>query len=281
VKLPGFLRVLVLAGLLAACGKDDAPNPAAAAPPAPAPALPPAHGESPLDILASANGSVEPRVTTDFPIVVEVDIFLKRSAGASLTLSNPSGPWSDAIKLECKGPDDADWASLFSPVFVTTPKIELTPERPGKLVWILDGAGASALPEGTWTIRAVVDESRTGGALPAGLASSPVTVIVTPAPTGLTPGAAQRKCLAVMNAATWKKDAERALEAANAHLAKSPEDVAVLFQKGQVLRAQGKRDEALAAFEASLQSARKSKDPMAENFAIERAIRELHRALQR
>ncbi|MEK7469099.1 MAG: hypothetical protein AAB074_17130 [Planctomycetota bacterium] len=276
---PRFAIVLSLALLAAGCGKGESTkNPGnPPAPPPAVPGVPKVPAASPLDILASANGSVECTAPADGPVVVQVDIFLKRSAGDSLTLTNPSGPWSEAFTLECRGPGDADKASLFSAASTTKGSIELTRARSGTLAWILDGAGASVLPAGTWTLRVVVDAKKLGNAVPDGLASSPVTLTVVAPAAASTPVAAQRRCLAVMNAAGWKKDTARALAAADAYLAKEPEDVAVLFLKGQVLRSTGKKVEALAAFEAALGAANRNKNPLAENFAIERAVADLRR----
>jgi hypothetical protein len=147
------------------------------------------------------------------------------------------------------------------------------------MVWILDSVDPGSLPEGSYQIRAVLDEKKLGGALPAGLASSPIVVVVAPSPATPSPGAAQRKCLAIMSASAWKSDAAKALATAAAYLAEHPKDVAVLFLQGKIQRSQGRKLEALASFEAALMAAEENKEAMAENFAIQRVIGDLQREL--
>ena len=300
------LPLLAFTMALAGCGKHESAKPIAASPPQPAAALlaapslpsslapqspqspqssqatpssqatqsPP---ESPVVCLATANGAVRTEVFADWPVVVEVHVLLKPGSSA-ITLASPSGPWTDALTLECRDADGVDKSSLFARAFPANTSIDLTHERSGVMVWILAGAAPSALREGVWQIRAVLDEKKLGGVLPPGITSSRVEVVVAPAARALTPRAAQRKCLAVMTAAAWENNLEKALAAADVHLASNAEDVAVLFMKGQILNAQGKKELALASFEASRRAANVNPEKMAENFAIDEAILELRRA---
>lgn len=224
-------------------------------------------------VTASANSRAREEVHPGWPVVVEAVIQLRPDASGPVTLTGSSGPWSDAFRLECQGQGGADRASLFVPAFASEKSIELTRERSGVVVWILDAVDLESLPEGKYEIRAAVDEKKLAGAVPAGLRSNRVELIVTAKAPAASPGGAQRKCRALMSAAIWKDDFAGALAIADAHLASNPKDVAVLLLKGEVLRSQGKNVEALASFEAALAAA----DKEGESFAIEEAIAELRR----
>jgi hypothetical protein len=274
---PGSL--IVVAALIAGgSGKADAAEAQPSEAPQPVPA-PPAQRKSPIVVSASANSSVQAVVAAGWPVVVEVMLLLKPDAGASLTLANSAGPWSDALKLECTGPDGADRSALFSPAYASERSIELTHERSGLMVWILDAVDPGSMPEGTYQIRAVVDEKKIGGTLPPGLVSSRVVVTVAPSPATPSPGAAQRKCLAMMNASAWKRGTAQALATAASYLTEHPKDVAVLFLQGKIQRAEGRKVEALASFEAALMAAEEHKEPMGENFAILEVVEDLQREL--
>jgi hypothetical protein len=235
--------------------------------------------ESPILVMASANGSVRPTVTAGWPVVIEVRLLLKPDAGASLNLSHSAGAWSDALTLECIGPDGTNRAALFSPAYKSGKSIELTRARSGMMVWVLDAVVPGSLPEGPHQIRVILDEKKLGADLPAGLASRPIVVIVAPDSATPLPGADQRKCVAMMTASTWKNDPAKALATANTYLANHPKDVAVLLMQGKVQRSQGKKVEALASFQAAFTAAEENKEPMGENFAIQRVIGDLQREL--
>jgi len=279
---PGPPTLLVAAAaLLVGCGSGDdstAKKPEPAPPATTATASRPAKAP-PVELYISANHSVRPVVSPGWPIVVQVRVVLAPGAGDALALSNPAGTWADALKLECVGPGNVDRSALFSPVVKANKAIALTRERSGLMVWVLDGAAPQSLPEGTWQMRAVLDEKKLGNAVGGGVRSNAISVVVVASPAVLTPRAAQRKCLATMTALAWKGDAAQALAAATAHLTNNPEDVAVLFMKGQVLRSQGKKAEAMASFEAALAAAIKDAEKMSENFAIEEAIGGLQREM--
>jgi hypothetical protein len=232
----------------------------------------PSSDKSPILLMASANDSVRPTVSAGWPIVVEVRVLLKPESVNSLTLANAAGPWSDALRLECTDANNADRSSLFLPAYASEMNIELTRERSGLMVWILDAVDLRTLPLGPCRIRAVLDEKKVGGVVPAGLSSIPIAVTVASESANSSSGAAQKKCLAIMNAARWKQDTAQAYAAAEAHLATHPQDVAVLFLRGQIQRAHGQKAEAPL-------SAANENNPRAENFAIETVIRQLHREL--
>jgi hypothetical protein len=246
--------------------------------PAPAPELV-APKELRILVSASANGAVQPTVTAGWPVVVEVQLMLKPDGGASLTLANPKGPWSDAVTLECIGSDGNNHASLFASAYASEKSIELTPTRSGLLVWVLDSVDLKTLPEGTYQIRAKVDERKLGGSIAAGLVSRPIVVTVGSGTATVSAGMAQRKCLAMMKAAAWKHDLPKSLAIASAYLGDHPKDVPVLFVQGKILRAAGKKPEALASFAAALKAAGENKNPMAENFALERALVDLEKEM--
>jgi hypothetical protein len=244
-----WVLLLAAAGTAMGCGKkEDKPAVAVVAPPAPA--APPR--EARFLLSASANDAVWTTLPAGCPIVFQVGVFLKPGA-APLTLSTPGGRWADALKVECRAPGGVDRSSDFVPCFASNPTIELTEERSGMMVWILKGA---PLAEGTWNLRAALD------GIP-----SPVVEVAVKAPTA---GDAQKICMAAMNAASWENDLPKGLAAADAHLAAHPKDIPVLFMKGHLLFTQGKKTEALAALQASLDAAGKG-----EHLAIQRAIAEL------
>lgn len=250
--------------LLAGCGKkDDAPAQAPAPIAAPAVAAP---RVAPLRLAVSANQTRETTVAAGWAVVVEARVLLKSAAEAPVTLTNPAGAWSDALRLECKGPDGVDHAALFKARPVPEKSIELTRQHAGRKVWVLDSV---ALPEGTYALKVLLE----------GLSAAAV-LRVTAAPATESPAGAQAKALARISASAWSDDVAKGLAAADAHLASHPKDVAVGFMKGRVLRSQGRKAEALAAFEAALRWAEEQREPGGENVAIVRVIQDLRRELR-
>ena len=227
-------------------------------------------------MFVSANDGTERTVYRGLPVVVEAHVFLSPDAKSPLTLSGTTGKWADALRLECTGPDGRDRAAIFTPAFPSNPSIELIRERSGTMVWILDGAADGYPAEGAWRIRVILDEKKLAGPMPVGLRSNAVFLTVAKAPVNPTPGDQRQKCLATMTAAMWKDDSAKALDAAAGHLAANPEDIAVLFMKGQVLHSLGKDADALVAFKAALAAANLHA-PQSENFALERAVAEIQR----
>ena len=139
-------------------------------------------------------------VSTDWPVVVELQVFLKPGAGDALTLAGRGGPWSDAVRLECTGRGAADRSALFLPAFTSNRTIELTRQRSGLKVWVAGGPDRTTLPEGTWQIRAVLDGPKLGDPAAGEVASNTVEVSVKPAGSLISRGDARRKCLATMKA---------------------------------------------------------------------------------
>jgi hypothetical protein len=275
--------VLLGAVLLGGCGKGEQPageKPTTKVRPgAPLPGvaetMTPAK-PSPLMLVISVNDRNAAVVAKDWPVVVQVEVFLKEEAGAKWVLGNGAAAWADAVRLEVVGPGGADGAPLFAAASASKKTIELTRELSGLKVWT---CAAGTLAEGKWRVRAVVDERKLGGTLPAGMRSTEAVLTVVAVPAALTPRGAQQKCLAQMQALVWKDEAKKALEVGAGHLAMFPEDVPVLFLKGQLLRGQGKKADALAAFRAALKAANRKAGKMGENFALDQAIEELKKEI--
>ncbi|HZE99279.1 MAG TPA: hypothetical protein VE981_19905 [Planctomycetota bacterium] len=281
----GVLRTLLAGLLLSGCGKsgdsaEKSPAPVSSAAPTTLPALPAPPAPSPVLLSISANQSIETTVSAGWPVVIDAKLMLKPRAGASLTLSNASGPWSDALSIECSGPGGALRSPPFKPAYASEKGIELTAARSGLMVWVLDSVEPSTLPEGSYRIRVVVDEKKLGGSLPGGVASNTVSLVVAPAPANPSRGAAQRKCLARMSASAWANDPAKALATAGAYLAEHPKDVAVLLQQGNLQRSQGMKAEALSSYEAALKVAEEHREPMGENFGILELIADLRNELK-
>jgi hypothetical protein len=248
----GAIAAISLLVLLAGCGKSDESSKGSVGPGKvePPPRKPPP--EVMLGVSVNSNTSAE--VFAGWPVVVEAVLRLTPDAKGAKTVTGSSGPWSVALKLSCTGPDGKEVAAEFKPAFASKPSIELTEERSGLAVWILDEV---KLPAGTYSLRVTVDASRVGNALPDDLCSNHATLTVSAAAPG--PGAAYRKCHATIDAALYKGDAAKALAAAEEHLAAHPKDMLILARKASILRSQGKRTEAMAALEAALKLTEEAK----------------------
>jgi hypothetical protein len=237
---------------------------------------PSAKSESPVLLLISANRRMQSVVAEGWAVVVEAEIFLKPEAGTSLTITNPAGAWSDALKLTCSGQDGADHSVLFVPAYVSKSSIELTSERSAKAVWIIEAVDRRKLPEGTYEIRAALDSSKLGTSTLVDLRSPAVELVVAPEAAIQSPGAGQQKCLVAVSAALWKNNPTKALELAASHLAMYPGDVAVRFKEGRIQRSQGHYSEALTTLDIALKAAQGRPELAAEAFIIRQAIEDLH-----
>lgn len=227
-------------------------------------------------IGASANSRCEAEVTAGWPVVVEAVIQRNPEAAGALRLTGATGAWSDAFRLECRGPGGIDRSSLFVSAFASESSIELTSDRSGVVVWILDSVDLDSLPKGEYRIQVTVVPGKLVDDSFAGLRSNAVELTVSADSSGVGAGVSQRRCLARMSAAIWKDDFVRAVATADAHLATNPKDVAVLFRKGEALRLLGKKAAALVSFERALAAADHA---AGENHAIELAVSELRREL--
>ena len=225
---------------------------------------------------ASANSRREAEVAADWPVVVEAVIQRTPEASGAVRLTGVTDSWSDAFRLECRGPGGIDRSSLFGAALASEKSIDLTSERSGVVVWILDSVDLETLPKGEYRIQVSLVPGKLIDAALAGLRSNAVELTVSADASSVGAGVSQRRCLARMSAAIWKDDFVRAVATADAHLATNPKDVAVWFRRGEVLRRLGKKADALASFERALAAAAHA---VGENHAIELAVIELRREL--
>jgi hypothetical protein len=214
-------------------------------------------------------------VAEGWAVVIEAEIFLKPEAGTALTLANPAGAWSEALKLACLGGDGTDHSALFVPAYLSKSSIELTSERSAKAVWIIETVDPKTLPEGRYEIQVTLDASKLGTTTLVNLRSPAVELVVGPGAAIPSTGAVQQKCLAAMSAALWKNNPATALELAASHLEKYPEDVAVRFKKGRTQRSQGQYSEALTSFGIALKAAQGRPELAADAFVVRQAIEDL------
>ncbi len=284
-----------LAILTSACGGKDLASVPAALVTAPAPGEstaqtastsppelvpPPAEVQvRPVRLTVRLNEAPEATVSPGWPVVIEVGLRLRTAAGPSLTLANPAGAWTDSLRLECVGPDGKDRAALFRPVATAAKSLELAPGRSGVASWVLEAVDPASLPEGRHVIRVRLDATKLAGAVPTGLSSEDAVLTVAP-PAAETPQSAQELCLARMSAAFLVKDPAKALAAGDAYLAGRPKDVPVRLLSGRILRAQDRKAEALAAYEAALAAAEEQRTPHDETFPIHELVLELRRELR-
>jgi hypothetical protein len=172
-------------------------------------------------------------------------------------LSKPGGRWSDFASVEIRDASGRIVSGLdMRSAYQTPASISINDNVSGTLVWIAQPAGGKLLAPGDYFVTAVLDSSSSTDANSwLGKTRSPACrLTVKPQSAPVSDAEARLAVLVEIRIHDSLKQSDAALSTADKYLAEHPKDRVILEEKGDVLASTGKFSEALAAYDAALDS---------------------------
>ncbi|HEX5135668.1 MAG TPA: hypothetical protein VFY93_01760, partial [Planctomycetota bacterium] len=282
-----LLAVIALFG----CGKDEAPPPAISAPAptsqtpgrpaesvaaeaapaaaapesAPAPAArerkppkgpperdpvrdgPPPPPSAPVVFLTVNGQDHDPQVVPGWPVVVRLE--LTSPDGKPWRVSGGAASWSRLARLEMPG--DAPWG--FEMPLSAPSEVTVDERTSASIYWTIAPDASAKLARGERSLRAVLECKEGAGGAWTGLATSrELRVSVVDEPRPLPPAWAECKAETEIDYTFCREGTSAALARAEEATKAQPQSWRVLFAKGRLLAAAGRRAEALAAVDGAL-----------------------------
>lgn len=274
------ILVLSAAGCSRRSSDGSTDNSCTPAPPAgqPEPASQPVPADAgteppPKPVLSlSANDTTECQIAPGWPITFMMVLSHPARFGVArgvpdVVFGSAEKPWLDSLQLEVRNSEGkpvspADWPMTL---VRSEPegRLELSSRAPdvtARAMWRLVPKDSAKLAQGTYTVCAVLTTGPDQR-----LESRPVTVQIAPEPAQLSADDKARKCYLLAHDAIDRKDWTAASVQIEGLLADQPDDIGGLELKGDLMAAQGKPQEALAAYNAAVAAfAKGAKGPYVE-----------------
>ena len=194
--------------------------------------------------------------TAGTPLLLEISLSLnERPAGpSSLTISNPSGGWSDLVRVEVRGSTGAPVTGL-RPVAAerTPPSIVLSDSVSGHQWYAMEPVEGKLLPPGDYTVAAILDtRTATGDAWKGSVSSPPCQLTVRPSGAPLTKDESDVAALTAIRLHMLFGRSDSALATVDRLLTRDAKNPLLLEAKGDVLARAARFVEAVAMYDSAL-----------------------------
>jgi hypothetical protein len=217
------------------------------------------------EVSLSVNQEFEPVSSQAWPLLFEVEVY-HPSVGQGngnvvpITLSLPTGSWSDAVHLVVRDSSGNSQTWPINLAFRPTGSegsIVLDDQIEGRLAWSVPPSITTSIPAGTYEAVAILDTSSTTaqGAFNGMVASNPVTITIQSEPSPLPVSLQEQKYMLLATYDLLQGNSTQATADLNTLLTNQPNSIVGMMLIGDLLNLQGqplaslqRYDDAVSAF---------------------------------